>query len=232
MLENLDQFLDRTQYVWDSLPLSGSFATNAGLRKKVDDSGHLLPFYGDTVIFQMPQEDLIWLEQLQRVLYDRCGVLLADPLPPESFHITLHDLNNAPRQEDIADAMARARIASHELLASLGETAFEMRTTAVFSMVNTSIVLGFAPVDEANCTALMDLYERFQPIVFLGYPLTPHVTLAYYRPGDYGEDGLRLLREAIASANASMAQHIVRLRDPQYCRFDDMSRFIADEPHS
>lgn len=228
MPESLEQFSQRTAFVRDSLPVSGCFVTNAGLNKKIDSDGRLLPFYGDTVIFQLSQSDLAWLKGIQQSLYDRCGTMLAEPLPPESFHITLHDLNNAPRQEEVANAMAQSGAASRELLATLDEVVIELRATAVFSMVNTSVVLGFAPVNDANCATLMTLYERFQQIVYLDYPLTPHVTLAYYRPGDYGEDGLHRLREAITAVNDHMTRRIVRLTDPRYCRFDDMSRFIED----
>ena len=227
MLETLSVFQQRTSYVWDSLPASGSFVTNPGLTDKVGPDGKLLPFFGDTVIFPLASDECAWLREVQQSLYTICGSLLAQTLPAGSFHITLHDLNSAPCLEDVAAAMALSRDASLPLIAALDDFAVEVRPTAVFSMVNTSVVLGFEPISEADCTALMNLYERFQQVVPLSYPLTPHVTLAYYRPGDHGEDGLRMLRNAVAAANHSLTPRIVRLSNPQYCRFADMSRYIA-----
>ena len=38
-------------YIQNSLPEQGDFYTNPNLCKKVDDFGHFLPFYGNTVVF-------------------------------------------------------------------------------------------------------------------------------------------------------------------------------------
>lgn len=226
MPETLIAFRQRTSFVWDSLPASGSFVTNPKLTAKVDRDGRLLPFCGDTVIFPLGSDDRAWLRGIQQALYGICGALLAEPLPEEGFHITLHDLNSAPTFDEIATAMNAARDASLALLSELGSVSVEVRSTAVFSMVNTSVVLGFEPVDEANCEALMTLYERFQAVVPLDHPLTPHVTLAYDRPGNHGEAGLFLLREAMDRVNRGLSPRTMRLTSPQYCRFSDMRRFV------
>ncbi len=68
-------------------------------------------------------------------------------------------------------------------------------------MVNTSMVLGFEPADERNCQVLMELYELFQQVVWLDYPLTPHVTLAYFKPGMLGEEQICRLQDMIDSVN-------------------------------
>ena len=224
MLENLDAFRQRTAFVWDSLPREGSFATNPRLLEKVSPGGRLIPFYGDTVIFDLSDEDKGWLRSIQSKLYCCCFSLLAEPLGEDSFHITLHDLNSAPRREDVAQAMARSGAAARELLKEQTGV-IRVRATAAFSMVNTSVVLGFEPAEEDDCAALMALYERFQGVVKLNYPLTPHVTLAYYRPGDYGEEGLRKLRGAIETVNRDMEQRTLRLLQPVYCTFSDMKSY-------
>ena len=231
MPESLNDFRRRTAFVWDSLPKEGSFATNPRLAEKVGPDGKLLPFFGDTVIFDLDDAAKDWLRGMQRELYDACGGMMAEALDPASFHITLHDLNSAPNHADVAEAMDRARPASEALLAELEGKPWReicVRSTAAFSMVNTSVVLGFEPAGEADCAALMELYERFQEIVPLGYPLTPHVTLGYYRPGDYGPEGLQMLRSALAKCSRAEPRTL-RLPRPVYARFADMNRYFFGE---
>lgn len=229
MAESLKDFQKRTKFIEDSLPRDGGFRTSARLTEKVGMDGRFQPFFGDTVIFDLPEEDKAWLSGVQRRLYEACGDMLAEALDPASFHITLHDLNNGVRAEDVAQAMTRAGEASRALLAALPEDwSVRVRSTMAFSMVNTSVVLGFEPVDEADCEALMGLYEAFQQVVPLDYPLTPHVTLAYDRPADGGDDLLYHLRDALAEVNREMGSRVIRLTKPVYATFTDMNHYQAD----
>ena len=226
MPEDLRAFRERTAFVWDSLPREGCFATHPQLEEKVGADGRFRPFFGDTVIFDLPEEDKSWLSDVQRMLYARCGDLLAAQLDPVSFHITLHDLNCATEVGPIASAMASSREATRALLATLpADWSVAVRSTAVFSMVNTSIVMGFEPVDEACCAALMGLYETFQQVVPLNYPLTPHVTLAYDCPMKAGEEALRRLRETLAEINREVSPRVIRLGYPRYSTFTDMNHY-------
>ena len=72
-----------------------------------------------------------------------------------------------------------------------------MRATYTFQMVRTSIVLGLEPADSGTAEKLDALYERFQDVRRLGYALTPHITLAYFVPGDYAGELVTKLREAL-----------------------------------
>lgn len=226
MTENIEAFRRRTAFVWDSLPEEGGFVTHPRLTDKVDPAGRFRPFYGDTVIFDLTDEDKEWLSGLQRMLYTACGALLAEPLDPESFHITLHDLHSGTDADVVADAISRSREGVKSLLTSLpGNWAVSVRPTAVFSMVATSVVLGFEPVSEEDCAALMGLYGAIEQVVPVGYPLTPHVTLAYYRPIAGGEDMLCLLRKALAEVQGSMTPRTLTLSQPRYCAFTDMNHY-------
>ena len=49
MLNTLDDYISR------SLPESGGFQTAPGLALKVDAEGRFLPFYGNTVVFLLPE---------------------------------------------------------------------------------------------------------------------------------------------------------------------------------
>ena len=156
MLENLNAFRQRTAFVWDSLPREGGFETNPRLAEKVGPDGKLRPFFGDTVIFDLDAADKDWLREIQLRLCGLCGGMLAEPLDPESFHITLHDLNSAPRRGDIAEAMARAEVSAKELLSEIPEGEIHVRPTAAFSMVNTSVVL---------CASTVGMTFLFFPVI-------------------------------------------------------------------
>ena len=43
----------------------------------------------------------------------------------------------------------------------------------------------------------MRYYEAFQPILCLNYPLTPHVPLAYFKPGILDERQIKCLQRVI-----------------------------------
>ena len=158
--------------------------TAGGLRDKVDDAGRLLPFPGNTVVFLLDEGTKAALHRVQTRLHERCGHMLAQPLELSTFHMTLHDLANGallPRQAEMA---AGARLALDEIR-SQKLPPIPMRATWTFNMVSTSIVLGLEPRNQAAWEQLDGLYERFQQIRHLDYALTPHITMAYFRPGVY-----------------------------------------------
>ena len=105
-----------------------------------------------------------------------------------------------------------------------------MRTTRVFNMMNTSVVLGLEPVDDENCCRLMQMYERFHKIVPLGYALTPHITLAYYKPGVYPEEYLYALAGAFDTCNQKLGQIVeLDIEGLHYQEFSDMNHYRTIE---
>ena len=94
-------------------------------------------------------------------------------------------------------------------------------------MTNGSVALGFAPDTEADCARIMGMHTRFQGVVALNYPLTPHVTLAYYRPGSYGPEAVSALAEALREINAlPKVQLSLSTDNLHYYRFEDMNTYI------
>lgn len=198
MPETLQQYRERTGFMWDSLAQSGGLRTSSELTMKVDPNGCFKPFYGDTVIFSLPQPLIHWLEGIQNELYMECGECLAERIAPETFHVTLHDLLNQAEYmpNGVAHNQQETMLAIEEMQGPCPHC-IAIRSKCMFSMVGTSIVMGFEPATEYDYTILMKMYERFQQIVPLSYPLTLHVTLAYYRPGEYDDDMLFRLRDAM-----------------------------------
>lgn len=181
-----------SDYYPDSIP--PVLTTSAGLGEKVDLDGKLLPFPGNTVVFLLDEDTKAALGQVQENLHRRCGHMLAEPLEPSTFHMTLHDLANGQLLSQRENMAAQAKIALDEIRGAKLPP-IPMKATWTFNMVSTSIVLGLAPQGEDAWARLDSLYERFQQIRPLPYALTPHITMAYFRPGVYGDT--QALRQAV-----------------------------------
>ena len=185
-------------YIQNSLPEQGDFSTNPNLCKKVDNSGHFLPFYGNTVVFLLDDGTRNRLWQLQNALYDSAGEVLSDKLDAAAFHMTLHDLENGPvLTSALQNRMLAARQFCKPLLGWQGLPPLRMKTTWLFNMVNTSIVLGLAPADGESWQRLDELYLALEEAVPLGYGMTPHITIAYFRPGILHPQQLLQLKKAL-----------------------------------
>lgn len=231
MPETLATFHARVDgFTGDSLPHEGGLVTRESLNAKVAPEGGLRPFYGNTVIYELDDASKLALSQRQVLLHHRAGWCLAEPLAPETFHITLHDLVNGPEEAAVAAGIARTEGQALGLLEALrreGMPPIRMVSTHVFSMVATSVVMGFAPQTEADCAALMGLYERFHTVVPLGWGLTPHVTLAYYRPGGYGRETVDALNRAVCEAEALPPIRLTLAPERLvYRRFSDMNHYF------
>jgi len=184
--------------------------------EKVARDGHLVPYLGDTVIFELAKDVRETLAKMRDALYARCGDMLCEPLPDESFHITLHDLLSTPatswdsRNAVFADLENRTKQVEYLLsgFRNAHPDPIRLRPTYMFNMVRKSVVLGFEPADDASHYALMRMYSELQHIVQLGYGLTPHVTIAYYKPADTDEYGkpIRCNDKAVAALSSAMQE--------------------------
>lgn len=200
-------------YIWHSLPEHGDFSTNPNLRKKVDDTGHFLPFYGNTTVFLLDDAARRALQDIQRELYTHAGWMLSQPLNASTFHMTLHDLVNAPiRDQELENRMSEAEQKARPMLASWKHRPpLRMRTTWLFNMVNTSIVLGLKPADEESWNRLDAIYMELEKVVPLGYGLTPHITMAYFRSGTYSQDEVNCLRYVLRPVGLEIELKMDRL---------------------
>ena len=190
------------EYVGRSLPETGDFTTNPGLEKKVSPDGALLPFRGNTAVFLLDSRTRRALSALRDKLYAAAPDMLAHPLSADTFHMTLHDLANGVPGEPTLDAeMARTAALARPLLDRWRKgSPMVMEGTWVFNMVSTSLVLGLKPLD-SDCEDRLDtMYQALEEVRPLGYALTPHITLAYFRPGHYAPEQVSLLRAALGPA--------------------------------
>lgn len=230
MPETLREFHDRVDgFTADSLPHDGQFITRESLTAKVNPDGTLRPYHGNTLIYDLDDKAKLALSQRQTLLHHRCAPMLAEPLMPDTFHITLHDLVSGPDPSAIEDDLVRAEIRTQILLYALHNDlppVIHLRSTHVFSMVNTSVVTGFAPVSEEDCEILMKLYEYFHSVVPLNWGLTPHATLAYYKPGTYGQEAIDALQSVIREAEQlPPIEAALSFADLRYATFTDMNHY-------
>ena len=189
----LRDYEERT--AWKYEPIRGAFPTERGLTLKVGPDGKIIPFPGVTTVFRPDKTGLELAELIQRRLYDRLqGTgMLADMLPSSTIHMTLHDLLAANREtsgRERKECLQSAAAAVEGIRRDFAGRAVTLLPDRIVSMMSTSLVLMLRPESEGDFELLMDMYRRFDGIVSLPYPLTPHITLAYYRPGMLDGDAL------------------------------------------
>lgn len=211
-------------YICCSMPHWGEFTTNLNLSKKVDYAGRLLPYHGNTVVFLLEETTRNHLQRLQKSLYHAAPEMLALPLQVSTFHMTLHDLvNGSPDSSDLLDAMnCTQEQASRVLSAWKSLPPLQMKTTWLFNMVNTSIVLGLTPADDDSRQRLDEMYTALESVVPLGYALTPHITMAYFRPGTYSPGQVRRLSSALRPVDLDIT---LRMEDLVLQTFTDMNHY-------
>ena len=211
-------------YIYSSMPQWSDFTTNPNLHKKVDDEGNLLPFVGNTVVFLLDDDTKEQLRQLQEELYRAAPDMLAKPLQMSTFHMTLHDLaNGTPDQPGLSDYMNYTQKRASQILPNWkADDPLRMKTTWLFNMVNTSIVLGLAPADEDSWHRLDAMYTALEDVVHLGYALTPHITMGYFLPGTYSQEQVQRLSSALRKVDLEIT---LDMKNLVFQEFSDMNHY-------
>lgn len=190
----LSDYEQRT--AWKYAPISGNFHTAEDLTRKVRLDGSYAPFPGTTVVFRLGKQELGLTQLMQQVLAQALeGTdMLASPLPPSALHMTLHDLispeNCASDPEDriqydreMTASLKQAAEIAARISKDFAGRKIAMVADRIVNMVSKSLVLMLRPRTEEDFELLLEMYRRFDSVAALSYPLTPHITLAYYKPG-------------------------------------------------
>ena len=186
---------------WKYEPICGRFHTDEGLNRKVLADGRFAHFPGSTAVFRPEPSCIRMIRLMREILFRALGEtgMLADPLPESEIHMTLHDLvfpesGEAASGEAFAsavtDSTVRAAEIAEEIRREHGGKTVRMAADRTVQMVSQSLVLMLRPQTEQDYELLLDMYRRFDSIRELPYPLTPHITLAYFRPGMLDGDAL------------------------------------------
>ena len=207
----------------------GYFSVNPSVERKVCEDNSFRGFYGDTVVFDLDEKEKAVIREYVNLLYQSAPECFCERLAGNTFHMTLHDLSNSPVQEDVADSMQSNECKLKELLMEypVESQTIKMQSKAVFNMVNTSLVIGLYPVDEQEYLKLIKLYQLINTVKELPYPLTPHITLAYYNRAGFDRTAAQQLEQTVNQLNNKSIEILLNTERLVYQHFQNMNDYHA-----
>lgn len=194
MLNSLDH------YVHKSLDhVEEAFTHNLKLEDKVSYLGNFLPYWGNTVVFDLDQKTIDHLSLVQNSLYEAAGDMLAKQLRSSTLHMTLHGLTEGRGNFPIYnERLEKMRTGAASLIAQWRkQEPLQMRGTWIFNMNHTSLVLGLVPNNHDTYLCLMKMYEALEKLTGTKADFCPHITLAYFKPGKYDRKSVMALKAAL-----------------------------------
>ena len=186
MLNSLDH------YVFKSLDhVQDAFTHHLDLEHKVSYMGNFLPYWGNTVVFDLDEKTMDHLRLEQNNLYEAAEHMLARRLTPDTLHMTLHGLTEGTGPIPAShERMERMRSGAASLIRQWrGQKPLQMRGTWIFNMNHTSLVLGLVPNNHDTYERLMQMHTALDSLVGVKTDFCPHITLAYFKPGKYVDIG-------------------------------------------
>lgn len=96
---------------------------------------------------------------------------------------------------------------------------------AVFNMIGRSLVLGLYPTNEAEYNKLVQLYCLIDNVQTIPYPLTPHITLAYYNIDGFTYESIRRLCDVVNRMNATPIDITLSTEQRIYQHFYSMNDY-------
>lgn len=230
-METYREFLDRiNSFQHKELNLGNdNFQVNTGVLKKVDSNNTFSCFYGDTVVFDLDSTSKNKISRIVNDLYKYAEDCFCEKIVSNTFHMTLHDLNNSPVFEEVSEDMLKTEATLREKIknSTVQKQTIRMKTKCIFNMVNTSIVLGLYPADETEYTRLMELYNIVDDIKSLPYPLTPHITLAYYNRNGFSQENCRKLESIVNRLNKDEFEITLSTDRLVYQFFSSMNNYTS-----
>lgn len=206
-METYQEFINRiSAFELPELLLGdGAFVSSRSVAGKVNDDNFFRSFCGDTIIFDLSEQEKIQIHNMTEQLYSEVPECFSERLGKDTLHMTLHDLSNSPELSDVAFKMQENEKKLQEILSAepVEPQKIKMKSMAVFNMVNTALVIGLCPENEQEYKRLMNLYQIGDRIVKLPYPFTPHITLAYYNKFGFPEISKRKLENVVNRLNKS-----------------------------
>ena len=202
------------------------FHGNPSIAQKVNWENHFQPFYGDTMVFDLADDVKAQLSEIVDKLYAQVPECFCEKLVSGTFHMTLHDLSNSPVLQNVAAEVFENELKVVELMKQIQPQKIRMKTKYIFNMVGTSLVLGLYPASEEDYIRLMELYEMFNSVKSLNYPLTPHITLAYYNVHGFHPESARKLEALVYELNDSAMEFEISTEDLYYQKFTTMNYYV------
>lgn len=230
-METYQEFLDRINSFEKREINYGNklFKGNPSISQKVGKDNVFRNFYGDTIVFALDDIVKEKLAEYVELLYQSAPECFCERLVPHTFHVTLHDLSNAPVLRDVAEELFENELKVIEKMGEIQKQEkdiIKMKSKYIFNMVDTSLVLGLYPVDEGEYRRLMDLYFLFDTVKKLSYPFTPHITLAYYNIDGFDLQAARSLEDAVNKLNKNEIEIELKMNHLYYQKFKSMNDYI------
>ncbi len=231
MMETYQEFLDRISSFEKREWTYGNnyFKGNPSISKKVNPDNTFRNFYGDTAVFELEASVKEKMAEYTAFLYQAAPDCFCERLAPSTFHVTLHDLSNAPVLQDVAPEVFENEIkviGQIHQIRKYKKTGMKMKSKAVFNMVDTSLVLGVYPAGEEDYRTIMELYHIFEEVKRLPYPFTPHITLAYYNVHGFDVQTARNLERAVRQLNDQELAFELSTEQLYYQKFRSMNEYV------
>jgi len=236
MYESFRGFLDRIfSFEHGNFSFYGDkFTPSASVPKKVNEDGSFSRFIGGTVVFDLEESEKQLIKtKFVDPLYRVAGDCFAEKFHESTLHMTLHDLNSSEYEDyEFLKKMFETEVELSKRLQELASApdSIHMVTTCVFNMVNTSLVLGLIPRCDEDYHKLMKLYYLVDEVCKLPYPLTPHITLAYYGRNGFEGEQLRAIERTVKEMNNGNHEIILSTSRLYYQKFTNMNQFFNIMP--
>lgn len=227
-METYREFLDRiSSFEKKDISFGDEyFAGNPSIAQKVDENNAFRKFYGDTIVFDLDDATKETLAKYVEKLYEMVPECFCEKLIANTYHMTLHDLSNSPLLDEVAAEVFDNELKVLELKKNVDVCKIKMKSKCIFNMVNTSLVLGLYPADEEEYDKLMKLYVLFNEVKELSYPLTPHVTLAYFNVNGFSAEAAAKLEKIVCELNDCELEVELDVRNLYYQKFGSMNDYI------
>ena len=230
-MEKYNEFVQRISYQQAQLQIkNGDFTPDGRVFQKVAPDNSFKPFYGDTVVFDLPKKVKKTICPIIDELYEKCPECLCKRLDNHTMHMTLHDLSASDNLDEVAGDVFKNEIKLLEVINKnpVERHKIKMKTNFILNMVDTSLVLALVPLDEDEWNKLQTLYDMINQVKVCSYPfLTPHITLAYFNYNGFDKASSDKLKKVVTSLNEKLSIEIhLDTKKLYYQKFVSMNEYI------
>lgn len=230
LMETFLQFTDRiNSFEKPEMSLGDEyFSVSPSLERKVNTDNSFKNFYGDTVVFDLDGAVKEQINSCVDALYAAVPQCFCERLCPDTFHMTLHDLSNSATLSDCAEDVFLNELTVINKIRDVQKfksANIKMKSNFIFNMVGTSLVMGLRPADAESYRVLTALYNIFDGVKKLNYPMTPHVTLAYYNINGFDAKAAKALENTVNRMNAEIAPAF-SVNNLYYQKFTSMNNYV------
>jgi len=218
---------------------SFNWQISEGVSKKVSENGDYIDFKGDTIVWPADKKLIRTVRDIQQIFYADMKYYIAAPLIPDTFHITIHDLNNeftvhnGLNERNIDEVLKKSAEDVEDVFSKLNEyleknpeyNKVKMDYIGVSSNQQVALGIRFTPSTEKDYNILMNVYNMFEHIVYLPYYLRPHITLGYFKPIQMPRERIDILVKKIKTANKTKLTVTMNMMDIVHQTFSNMNKY-------